>query len=262
MNFIRLFRLGLFVGTRDFTLFWNWKTWFGGWMVQILAQATFYSLFARLFDSPEHEQYLLIGNAVAVGVSAVGWTIPSTTWDRWTGVYPLLVIAPASLVPAVMGRTFIWFVSGLATSLVTFFVLGLVFDLDLPWPSTALVVPLVVLTSASTFSFSLFLGAVVLRQSQIRNLLLTLMTMVVRAFCGVSVPIAFWPEYVQFIVKLLPITHGLQAIRLAVDEAPMAAIIQAAALEIAVAMGWIIIAVLAMDRMANAGRKDGSIEFI
>ena len=101
-----------------------------------------------------------------------------------------------------------------------------------------------------------------LRKSQLRNLLLSLMTTGVRAFCGVSVPIAFWPEHVQFIVKLLPITHGLQAIRLALDEASLAAILQAAALEIAVAMGWIIIAVLAMDRMADAGRKDGSIEFI
>ncbi len=262
MNFVRLFRLGLFVGTRDFTLFWNWKTWFGGWMVMIIAQATFYSLFARLFDSPEHEQYLLIGNAVAVGVAAVGWTIPSTTWDRWTGVYPLLVIAPASLVPAVMGRTFIWFASGVATSLTTFFILGLVFDLDLPWPGTLLVIPLVVLTCASTFCLSLFLGAVVLRKSQLRNLLLSLLTTGVRAFCGVSVPIAFWPEHVQFAVKLLPITHGLHAIRLALDEASVWAILQAAALEAAVGVGWIVLAVLAMDRMANAGRKDGSIEFI
>ena len=88
------------------------------------------------------------------------------------------------------------------------------------------------------------------------------MTTGVRAFCGVSVLIAFWPEYVQFVVKLLPITHGLQAIRLALDEASVWVILQAAAMEAAVGVGWIVLAVLAMDRMANAGRKDGSIEFI
>ena len=88
------------------------------------------------------------------------------------------------------------------------------------------------------------------------------MTMVLRAFCGVSVPITFWPGYVQFVVKLLPLTHGLHAIRLVVDQAPVAAILQAAALEAAVGLGWIALAVLAMDRMTNAGRADGSIEFV
>ena len=83
-----------------------------------------------------------------------------------------------------------------------------------------------------------------------------------RAFCGVSVPIAFWPGFVQFVVKLLPLTHGLQAIRLLLDEASPIAIMQAAALEAAVGLGWIALAVLVMDRMANAGRKDGSIEFV
>ncbi len=262
MNTLHQIRFGLLVGTRDFTLYWNWKTWFGGWMVQMLAQAAFFSMFARLFDSPYHEQYLLIGNAVAVGAQAVCWTIPSTTWDRWMGTYPLLVIAPASLFPAIVGRTAVWMLSGIATTLVVFVILGAVFDLSLPWPNTLLIIPLVVLTHVSTFCFAQFLGACVLRQSQLRNLVLGTVTMGIRAFCGVSVPIAFWPDPVEFIVRLLPITHGLQAIRLTIDQAPAGAILQAAALEAAVGLGWIVLAMLAMDRIADSGRANGSIEFI
>lgn len=262
MNNLRLFRYGLFVGTQEFTHLWNWKTWFGGWMVQIVAQAAFFSLFARLFDSPDHEHFLLIGNAVAVGAHTVTWAILSSTWDRGTGTYPLLVIAPASLVPAVIGRSSIWMAAGVATSFVTFVVLGIGFGLDLPWPNTLLVLPLVVLTCAGTFTFSLFLGSMVIRQPQFGILILGILTIFMRAFCGVSVPIAFWPGFVQFVVKLLPLTHGLHAIRLVVDQAPVAAILQAAALEAAVGLGWIALAVLAMDRMTNAGRADGSIEFV
>ena len=262
MNALRLFRHGLFVGTRDFTGFWSWRTWFGGWMVQMLAQSAFFSLFARLFDSPDQERFLLIGNAVAVGAVATAWTIPSTTWDRWTGTYPLLVIAPSSMVPAVMGRTSIWLAAGVATTLMTFVILGVVFDLALPWPDTLLLVPLVVLTSASTYCLSLFLGSLVIRQPRVRNLILTFLGIAARGFCGVSVPVAFWPGSVQFIVQFLPITHGLEAIRLLLDEGSPAAILQAASLEAAVGLGWIVLAVLAMDRMANAGRADGSIEFV
>ena len=66
----------------------------------------------------------------------------------------------------------------------------------------------------------------------------------------------------QLIVQFLPITHGLQAIRLLLDEGSTAAILQAASLEAVVGLGWIVLAILAMDRMANAGRADGSIDFV
>lgn len=262
MNTLRLMRFGLLVGTTEFKLFWNWKTWFGGWILQMLTQALFFALVARLFGSPDHERFLLIGNAVAVGAVAVSWAIPSSTWDRGDGTYPLLVIAPSSLMPGTIGRTSIWFVAGVATSLVTFVLLGVMFDLRLPWPDTLLVIPLVVLTSASTYCLSLFLGTLVTRQPRMRNIILTLLTIAARAFCGVTVPVAFWPEPVQFVVRLLPITHGLEAIRLLLDEGSVIAILRSAGLEVAVGAGWILLAMLAIDRMANAGRKDGTIELI
>ena len=231
-------------------------------MVQIIAQAAFFSLFARLFDSPQHEHFLLIGNAVAVGAHTASWAIFASTWDRRAGTYPLLVIAPASLIPVIVGRSAVWMAAGVATSVITFVVLGAIFDFSLPWPNALLLVPLSILTCASTFAFSLFVGSMAIRQPQLGTTMSGILTIFSRAFCGVSVPVAFWPGYVQFIVKLLPITHGLQAIRLALDEASAGAILQAAALEAAVGLGWIALAVLAMDRMANAGRRDGSIEFV
>ena len=83
-----------------------------------------------------------------------------------------------------------------------------------------------------------------------------------RAFCGVSVPLSFWPDSVQLIVQFLPVTHGLQAIRLVLDGASAGAVLEQAALEAAVGLGWLVVAIITMDRMANAGRADGSIEFV
>ena len=262
MNAVRLYRFGLLVGYTEFTNYWNWKTWFGGWMLQMISQALFFALLARLFGSADHERFLLIGNAVAVGAVAVGWTVPSSRWDRNVGSYPLLVVAPSSLVPATIGRTSIWLAAGIATSLVAFLILGVMFDLGLPWPDTLFLLPLLVLTATSTYCLALFLGTIVTRLPKVSNFIQLLMQIFARAFCGVSVPVAFWPDAVQFIVRLLPITHGLQAIRLLLDEGPIAAILQHAALEAMVATGWIVLAILAMDRLANAGRRDGSIEFV
>ena len=263
MSHLRVFRYGMLVGVRDFTWYYSWRTWFGGWMVQIVAQAVFFSLFARLFDSPEQERFMLIGNAVAVGALTASWTIGQAGRDRGDGTYPLLVIAPSSLVPAVMGRTSIWLAAGVATTLGTFLVLGALFDLALPWPDTLLIVPLVALTCASTYCLSLFLGALVsARLPRGSNLVMGILTTVGRAFCGVSVPVAFWPDAVQILVQLVPITHGLQAIRLVLDEASVGSILEAAGLGTLVGLGWVVIAALVMDRMANSGRADGSIEFV
>ena len=262
MSGIRLFRYGVLAGVTEFTEFWNWRTFFGGWMLQMLTQALFFALLARLFGSPDHERFLLIGNAVAVGAATIGWAIPASTWDRTYGTYALLVIAPASLVPTTIGRTSVWLASGVVTVLLMFLIFGLLFDLGLPWPDTFFLIPLVVLTCMSTYCLSLFLGTLVTRKPQFRNIFLVFLTIVARAFCGVSVPVAFWPDVVQFIVRLLPMTHGLQAIRLLLDEASTISILQAAGFEAIVGLGWIALAILVMDRMANAGRRDGSIEFV
>ena len=175
----------------------------------MIAQAVFFSLLARLFESPDQERFLLIGYAVAVGAANVAWTIQSTTWDRWMGTYPLLVIAPSSLAPAVMGRTSIWLPAGVATTLVTLSFMAIVFDLALPWPAAVAVVPLVVLTSLSTYCFTLYSSE---RWPSVSPVPVTSYTSVItigaRAFCGVSVPVSFWPEGVQIVVQFLPITHG------------------------------------------------------
>ena len=262
MNILVQFRYALIVGLQEFTYMWNWKTWFGGWIVMIIAQSAFFSLFARLFGSPQHEHFLLIGNAVAVGAHTASWAIFASTWDRRAGTYPLLVIAPASLIPVIVGRSAVWMASGVATSVITFAVLGAIFDFSLPWPNALLLIPFSILTCASTFAFSLSIGSMAIRQPQLGTTLSGILTIFSRAFCGVSVPLTFWPDSVQFVVRLLPITNGLQAIRLALDEASLSSVLQAAALEVAVTLGWIILAVFLIDRVANAGRKDGSIEFV
>ena len=74
---------------------------------------------------------------------------------------------------------------------------------------------------------------------------------------------AFWPDAVQILVQLVPITHGLQAIRLVLDEASVGLDSRGRrARKLLVGLGWVVIAALVMDRMANSGRADGSIEFV
>jgi ABC-2 type transport system permease protein len=82
------------------------------------------------------------------------------------------------------------------------------------------------------------------------------------AFCGVSVPVTFWPAWVEVMAHMLPLTHGLEAMRLLLDQAGAVEILKWACLEVLVGAAWLAASLLLIDRMADAGRQDGSIEFV
>jgi ABC-2 type transport system permease protein len=95
-----------------------------------------------------------------------------------------------------------------------------------------------------------------------RNIVHRLLTTAIMAFCGVSVPLSFWPGWVEAVANILPVTHGLQAVRDLLDGAAASVILENVALEILVGLCWLTVAILVIDRMADAGRRDGSIDLV
>lgn len=262
MNTLRVARYGLMVGVEELAVFWNWKTWLGGWMIQIVSSAAAWVLLGKLLDSPDRLEFLLIGNAVVVGSQAAYWAVSASTWDRWDGTYPLLVASPMSLLPAIAGRTVVWLLNGLCTSLVAFVVLAALFGIAAPLPAALWLVPLIGLTCLSTFCSALLLGSVVTLAPQFRNILHRTATITLMTICGVSVPASFWPGAIQLLADVLPVTHGLRAIRGVLAGADPFTILLEAAFEVAVALGWLAVAAATIDRMAESGRASGSIELV
>jgi ABC-2 type transport system permease protein len=260
LNALLISRHGLRVGWQDLGAFWNPFTWVGGWVVRILAQAAFFAMLGELLHSPERLNYLLIGNVVMMGALSSYIAVRTTTWDRGEGTYPLLVISPSSMLPALIGRTFIWAINGLLTSTVALLVLAPIFDLELVLPWVLFAPLLLGLTSASTFCMALLLGSLVALKPRLATVVGNLTTSFSMAFCGVSVPVSFWPGWVEALANVTPITHGLRAFRLLLDQAPAGDIVTAAGLEVVIGSFWLCVAMLVVDRMADAGRADGSIE--
>jgi ABC-2 type transport system permease protein len=260
MSALRVYHQGLRVGWRDFRDFWNLRSWFCGWMLRILTNTFAWVLLGKVIGSEARLEYLLVGNARATGPAAALWASNATTWARYDGTHPLLVIAPTSLVPAVMGRTSIWLLNGLATSLLTFTSLLVVFGYR-PALVGALLLPFVVLlVCGTTFCFALFMGALLSSRSRFRNMALDIGGMVMLAFCGVSVPVSYWPGWVQALAELLPLTHGLRATRVLLESGDLPRALPNLGLEALVGAGWLVIGLLTMDRLFNGGRADGSID--
>ncbi len=262
MKGLRAFWQGLIVGYYDFRNFWSPRSWLFGWMLRILSNSFAWVLVGRMLGSAEKQDYLLVGNAVAVGATSALWASNASGWSRFDGTHPLMVIAPASLVPATLGRTSIWLCNGIATSLASFSVLMLAFGYRPAWSQCLLVLPLVALVCLSSYCFALFLGAMVGRRIRLRNFVLDITGSLFMAGCGVSVPVSFWPSWVQVLARAVPLTHGLAAIRGILANAPLYLVLRETVLEGVVGVCWIAISLLLIDRVAEAGRSDGSIELV
>jgi ABC-2 type transport system permease protein len=79
--------------------------------------------------------------------------------------------------------------------------------------------------------------------------------------CGVNVPLAFYPEPLEWVANCLPLTHGLLAIRGVIDGADAGFILRQAGLEALVGLAWLGVALATFGRFVGHGRRDGSLEF-
>jgi ABC-2 type transport system permease protein len=262
MKWLRVYRQGLIVGYYDLRDFWSLRSWLFGWMLRILSNSFAWVLMGRMLGSAEKQDYLLVGNAIAVGATSALWASNASGWSRFDGTHPLMVIAPTSLVPATMGRTSIWLFNGVATSLASFLILMLAFGYRIAWSQALLGFPVLVLICASSFCFALFLGAMVGRHIRLRNFVLDVTGTLFMAWCGVSVPISFWPTSIRVLVQAMPLTHGLTAIRGILTNAPAQLVLRETVLEGIVGVAWLTISLFLIDRVAESGRADGSIEFV
>ncbi|GAA1094641.1 ABC transporter permease [Nocardiopsis metallicus] len=245
----------------DLRAFYTWKTWLFGWLTRILCQVAFFALIGAMLDSPDRTAYLLVGNAVFVGVTATMFVCASSSWERMAGTLPLLIASPAPPFLVFAGRSVQWLADGLACAVISLFLLAPVFGVHLPMPAALLVVPLIALTYVSVYSFGLVLAGLALRVMHVRNLIGNVGGLILMVVCGVQVPVSFWPPAVEFVAQGLPLTHGLGAVRELLSGASGAVVARLALLEAAVGAVWFCVAALTFRHLAESGRRDGSIEF-
>jgi ABC-2 type transport system permease protein len=80
--------------------------------------------------------------------------------------------------------------------------------------------------------------------------------------CGVVVPVAFWPEWVQTVAFALPVTHGLYSIRLLMADEFTDQVLVGVVLEAGVGLLWLGLGILTLDRTVKAARRTGAIDLI
>lgn len=246
----------------DFAAIYTPFTWIVGWLGRIVAQVIFFALIGKLLGSQEQVRYLYIGAAVTATAMEALLVVATTTRERYSGTLPLLVASPTRLWPVFLGRSVQWIPSGVATGAVALFVIGPLFGVTFALGPGVAAFGILVLVAVTTYGYALALAALVLRFMRLRNWATNLSYTLMMLVCGVTVPTAFWPVWVQAIGQVFPLTHALDAIRhLESGDATAAQVWADVGLSVVTALGWYVIGAASLERLASSGRRDGSIEF-
>lgn len=256
---LRVLRWSAACGWADYRSSYSVRTWVGGWLLRVFAQVAFYAFIGRLLDDPARTAYMLIGTAVWFAAMEVGAACASTAWERRAGTLPLLVVAPTDLFWVYLGRNAQWLPSGIATSTLSLLVLSPAFHTGVPPSRLLAAVPLLALTAVASYGLALTVAAIAMRAYGARNIASNLYTGVLLVFCGVQVPLAFWPGWVGALAQAVPLTHGLAAVR--AQLAGTGGLAGEIGLALLTGAAWFGIAWLIFHGAAERGRRTGSIEF-
>lgn len=236
-------------------------SWLFGLFARMLAQVAFFASLGRVLGTQEAVRFLLVGN-VAMAAAASSLTVTTATvGERHSGTLPLLVASPSTPLTVLMGRGASFIPNGLVTALGAALIVGPLFGVTLPALRIPALVALLVLVGLTTYMAATFLAGLVLRAPATQRTVANVGRLTMMAFCGVSVPLGFFPDAVQWAASVLPLTHGVEAIRELYGSARFTVILADAGLEALVALGWMTSSLATFGRLAEHGRRDGSVVF-
>ncbi|MEV3936092.1 ABC transporter permease [Glycomyces sp. NPDC049804] len=261
MSAIAVLRQTMWSGWTDLRTVYTPTTWAFGWMVRVLCQVVFYTTLGTLLGDAERTRYLLVGAAVFIAVNETMMASASTTWERMSGTLSLLAAAPSGMVLVLGARSWFWVPSGTLSASIAFLALAPAFDLALGFGQACAAVALIFATALTNYAVGLACGTLSLRFHKARNVFSNITLLFMTAFGGVMVPASYWPAGLRHLMEAFPAVHGLEAIRLMLDEDAPAAVLAEAGLACATAAGWLMLAGLSLWWFQANARRTGSIDF-
>lgn len=239
----------------------TWRTWLFGWLARLLTQVVFFAIIGRFVGNVATMRYVIVGNVVVLVCLESMIVVISLMNERAGGTLPLLMLTPTSHVPVYFGRGIHWLASGMVSSLIAWEVLPPLLGAPLPWPAELYAPSMIIVVGLSSYCYGCFLASLAIRRPGLEWILLNLGYLPIMAFCGVNVPLSFWPGWLHAAVHALPVTNGLLAIRTALADGNWLQVTQLLGAEVLVGVCWALLAAVSISRIAVKGRVDGSLEF-
>ena len=226
---------------------------------RLLLQGMFYTMLGRLLGGQNGAHFAFTGviafaacTDTVIGVCDVPMT------DQWSGTYYRLQTGAVPPGAVYLCRSLPYLTSGFLYSLLVLLVDGPLLGLAGSLGSLAAAIPVYLLTAATSTMFGLALAALAVGGS--RDVLYgNLGSYFVLAASAVVAPVATRLHWLAALGDILPLSHGLKAIRAASAGSPWT---EQAGLEALVGLGWLAVALLvvhARDRHARMPSNAGPL---
>lgn len=260
-QFLQVIFWAAFSGIAARRALFTWRTWLFGWFVRVLAQVLFFVLLGTLLGSVQAAHWIFVGNVAAIVMMESLGTGVEVAEERRNGTLPLLVAAPMSPVGALTGKALPHLVEAIAVGSVVFFLLAPVLDFPVQYPEHLLIVPLLAVVALGSYGLGMFGASLLFRAVDLGNIAFNLFLWGIVAIGGVNVTVEFFPEPVQAVAHVLPLTNGLHAIRGVLGQEEVS-VLTYVGRELAVGLGWFLLALPSFRWLAEGGRRDGTLDRI
>ncbi|HET6381160.1 MAG TPA: ABC transporter permease [candidate division Zixibacteria bacterium] len=215
---LRLFWLG---GLISYRALFNWARP-SIYIPTLIGAPTFQILFFAALGSYAtgmDPEFFAVGNAVQVSaMSGIYGMTMAIANERWFGTLHALLATPASRWAIFGGRFVPFIVNGLLVSVYGFAISWIFLGVDIPPAGLGVIALALLVTVFSCSAIGAVQGGLSMR---LRDGLFgaNLLVFMFLLFCGVNIPLETLPGWMQAVSQVLPFTHGLQAVRAAVDGA-------------------------------------------
>lgn len=259
---LRLFWSGVKASWASYLVELTPTVFFGFRIPRILLQSLFFVYLAKAAGGEPLARFALIGNAVQIAVfmAMLSMEVVVET-EKWANTFQYLIASPASWFPMMLGKSMSYYGDALIASTVTFSVLIPLLHVQISFVNLMRAVPIILITLASASSLGWCIGAFSL---PIRwgFMICNWLAYAMMIFCGVNIPTSSLPTAIQVVGSLLPVTHGLQAVRAIIDGATYASVLPLVGDEILIALAYSAVAWFTFGYRMRVTRQRGSFELI
>jgi len=235
---------------------------FGFRIPRILLQSLFFVYLAKAAGGDQLARFALIGNGIQIAVFMVMLSMEEVIEsEKWNNTFQYLIASPSSWFPSMLGKSASYYGDALIASTVTFAVLIPALDIQFFFVNLLRAAPIILLIIVSASALGWCIGAFSL-PIRYGYMICNWFAYAMIIFCGVNIPTNALPSAVQVVGNLLPVTHGLRAVRAVIDGAAYASVWPLIGKEILIALCYGGAAWLTFGYRMRVTRQRGSFELV
>lgn len=204
--------------------------------------------------------YFAIGNSVQVcSMAGIYGMTMAVANERWFGTLPALMASPANRAALFGGRFIPFIVNGFLVSAYGFALSWIFLGVTFEAATLGVIVLAMIVTAFSCSAIGAVMGGVSLR---LRDGLFgaNLLVFLFLLFCGVNIPLAALPDWMQAVSQVLPFTHGLAAVRLAIEGASLAQVGSLIATEFFIGVAYAVAAFFLFTWLERSSYRNATLD--